>query len=103
MGLQRSIQCAEYAPFTSAEQMLARAKQAFPAYPDAVLRRLPQTTNIFTDCGQWDVPAADPGLVQPVHTDVPTLLVRGLDPITPPSWAAVTARTIPEWHPVGVP
>lgn len=79
------------------------AKQAFPAYPDAVLRHLPQTTNIFTDCGQWDVPAADPGLVQPVHTDVPTLLVRGPRPDHPAELGRRRGPDHPECHPVGVP
>ena len=68
-----------------------------------VRNRCWHATNIFTDCGQWDVPAADPGLVQPVHTDVPTLLVRGPRPDHPAELGRRRGPDHPECHPVGVP
>jgi pimeloyl-ACP methyl ester carboxylesterase len=95
-GLQWGVQCSEYVPFTTLKQMLADAKQALPAFPDEVLSLLPQTPYVFSDCEKWDVKPAGRRVTAPTHSDVPVLLVSGaLDPITPPSWAATAARTLP--------
>jgi hypothetical protein len=49
-GLQWGVQCSEYVPFTSPERMLVDARRALPAFPDAVLLLLPQTSYVFSDC-----------------------------------------------------
>ncbi len=95
-GLQLGVQCREYVPLTSQEQMRAVGKAALPDYPDAVLSLLPQTPYVFTDCAAWDVPSAGPGLTTPARSDVAVLLVSGaLDGITPPSFAETAASSLP--------
>jgi hypothetical protein len=61
-GLQLGVQCREYVPLTSQDQMRAAGKQALPDFPDAVLSLLPQTPYVFSDCAAWRVPSAGPGL-----------------------------------------
>jgi pimeloyl-ACP methyl ester carboxylesterase len=95
-GLQLGVQCREYVPLTSQEQMRTVGKQALPDFPDAVLSLLPQTPYVFTDCAAWNVPSAGPGPTAPARSDVPVLLVSGaLDGITPPSFAETAASTLP--------
>ena len=95
-GLQLGVQCREYVPLTSQEQMRAVGKAALPDYPDAVLSLLPQTPYVFTDCAAWDVPSAGPGSTTPARSDVAVLLVSGaLDGITPPSFAETAASSLP--------
>jgi pimeloyl-ACP methyl ester carboxylesterase len=94
-GLAYGVFCREQAAFTSAAQVAARAKQALPTFPDAVLALVPQLPYPFTDCAAWTVPAAGAAVHQPATTDVPTLLLSGsLDAITPPRWADVAASTL---------
>ena len=39
------------------------------------------------DCDVWRAPPADPSVTDPVHSEVPTLILAGrFDPITPPEW-----------------
>jgi pimeloyl-ACP methyl ester carboxylesterase len=95
-GLQLGVQCREYVPLTSLEQMRAEGKRALPDFPDAVLSMLPQTPYVFSDCAAWNVPSAPPGLSNPTRSDVPVLLVVGaFDGITPPSFAEIAGRSLP--------
>ena len=44
-------------------------------------------------CAAWKIPSSDPATRAPVRSAVPTLILAGeLDPITPISWAEITAR-----------
>ena len=95
-GLQLGVQCREYVPLTSREQMRDAGKEALPEFPDAVLSLLPQTPYVFSDCLAWDVGPAPPGLNAPVRSDVPVLLVSGaLDAVTPPMFAEIAANALP--------
>jgi hypothetical protein len=66
-GLQLGVQCREYVPLTSQEQMRTVGKQALPDFLDAVLSLLPQTPYVFSDCAVWNVPSAGPGLTAPAR------------------------------------
>jgi pimeloyl-ACP methyl ester carboxylesterase len=95
-GLQLGVQCREYVPLTSQEQMRKVGKEALPDFPDAVVSLLPQTPYVFSDCAAWNVPSAGPGLTAPARSDVPVLLVSGaLDGITPPAFAETAADSLP--------
>lgn len=95
-GLQLGVQCREYVPLTSQEQMRAVGKAALPDFPDAVLSLLPQTPYVFSDCAVWNVPSAGQGLTAATRSDVPVLLVSGaLDGITPPGFAETAASSLP--------
>jgi pimeloyl-ACP methyl ester carboxylesterase len=72
-----SVDCAD-------KQRLQRATEA------EVLARDPMMTSFFTlspeRCDLWDVPSVDASFNEPVHSDVPTLVLAGeYDPITPPA------------------
>lgn len=95
-GLQLGVQCREYVPLTSQEQMRAVGKAALPDFPDAVLSLLPQTPYVFSDCAVWNVSSAGQGLTAATRSDVPVLLVSGaLDGITPPGFAETAASSLP--------
>ena len=95
-GLALGVQCREYVPLTSQEQMGAEGKKALPDLPDAVLSLLPQTPYVFSDCAAWNVLPAKRNLSIPARRDIPVLLVSGaFDGITPPSFAEIAASTLP--------
>jgi pimeloyl-ACP methyl ester carboxylesterase len=86
-GLFLSILCREEYPFTDRE----RAAEA-PFY----LRGLRwDLSNEVAECEAWDVPAAPAAFKEPVRSDVPTLLLVGrFDPITPPRYTRLAAKTL---------
>jgi len=47
-------------------------------------------------CAIWAVPPSPADVRTPVRSRTPALLLSGeLDPVTPPAWAALAARTLP--------
>jgi pimeloyl-ACP methyl ester carboxylesterase len=47
-------------------------------------------------CERFPHGAAPPGFAEPVRSEAPTLLLSGeADPVTPPEWAALAAKTLP--------
>lgn len=91
-GLAFGVFCSEHAAFGSPEEMLAAGRAVLPDFPDAVLSLSPQAPWIFSDCAQWDVPAADRAVQTPVASDVPALLISGnLDAVTAPPNADAVA------------
>jgi pimeloyl-ACP methyl ester carboxylesterase len=66
-------------------------KQRLERSPEAdVMARDPMMTSFFTlspeRCDLWDVPSVDASFNEPVHSDVPTLVLADeYDPITPPA------------------
>ncbi len=54
----------------------------------------------FADmCETWDVPAAEERLLQPLVSDIPTLVLSGaFDPVTPPAYAERVASTLTNAH-----
>lgn len=95
-GLALGVQCREYVPRTSQQQMRADGKKALPDFPAAVLSLLPQTPYVFSDCATWDVPRAQPDVADAARSDIPVLLVAGaFDGITPPSFAEMAANSLP--------
>jgi pimeloyl-ACP methyl ester carboxylesterase len=95
-GLKFGVLCGEFAPFTTAEAMAAAAHQALPGFPPEVLAILPQFGRPMDDCPVWKVGAADPSIADPVHSDLPVLVLAGtFDAITRASLADVVAKTLP--------
>jgi pimeloyl-ACP methyl ester carboxylesterase len=46
-------------------------------------------------CDTWGAGTASPVENQPVHSDIPTLVLAGsFDPITPPAWSQFVAQTL---------
>lgn len=89
-GMNLSVVCAEYAPFTSAEAAGALA-QGVP--PEISLTFNP--ARYLAACPLWGVPAAPKSEAEPVHSDIPTLVLAGaFDPSTPPAWGQHVASTL---------
>jgi pimeloyl-ACP methyl ester carboxylesterase len=87
-GMHESVQCSEELPFDHSADL------------DAVLKQYPQYGALaakgeFALCANWGVPAADAKENEAVTSDIPTLIFSGgFDPITPPAWAELTAKTL---------
>ena len=83
-GMRASVWCAEAWPF-SERSRASRPGPALGGYESAAVAP--------PICNEWDVPARPADFVQPVSSDVPTLLVGGeFDPATPPQWGVRAAR-----------
>lgn len=88
-ALNRSVLCAEDVAFWHAADFAAS-----PALFHVLQSELRQELNQV--CAVWPHAKLDPKVKQPLHSDIPTLLLSGaLDPVTPPSNAAQLAATLP--------
>ncbi len=88
-GMYYSVLCAEDADFSPSDQNLTGVR---PQIAEAE-KRSPQA--FLNTCKMWDVPPLDPSVDEPVHSDIPTLVLSGeFDPITPPVYAQAAAKTL---------
>jgi pimeloyl-ACP methyl ester carboxylesterase len=85
-ALHYSVTCAEDVPrVTRAERI--------NGVDDERVRSLARRT--LAVCDQWPKGTYPPDFTQPVTSDVPVLLLSGgLDPVTPPAYAAEVAKTL---------
>jgi pimeloyl-ACP methyl ester carboxylesterase len=88
LGLLFSIVCAEDAPAIAPGEMESAARNTFlGASVGQVFERI---------CKIWPRQELPARYREPVRSDKPVLLLSGeLDPVTPPSWAAEAAKTLP--------
>lgn len=83
-----SVDCADNGPFNR-EQFMRQLGQ-FPLVAD--LRRHDWD---YGACRDWPVEDVGEAFREPVHSDVPTLLLAGeFDPVTPPQWAYQGAESL---------
>lgn len=88
-GMYYSVQCNEELSFNSREE-LENSDLAFPEQLDVF-----GDASLFDACEIWDSGKADPIENEPVVSDIPTLVMAGqFDPVTPPSYAEETAKTL---------
>ncbi len=94
-GMAFSVQCSEEVPFVVRDDLLTSAA----AYPEPIRQYIHERL-LFTDlspelCQAWLVAHPDPIENQPVHSDIPTLvLAGGYDPVTPPAWSREAASNL---------
>jgi pimeloyl-ACP methyl ester carboxylesterase len=91
-GMYLSVECAEDAPFATADAI----NKALDALPPS-LRALvgPRALTEPDPCKAWPVPAVPAAEKQPISSAIPTLLFEGgLDPITPVTYGAAAAETL---------
>jgi pimeloyl-ACP methyl ester carboxylesterase len=94
-GLQWGVLCREMVGRTTPDLVSADGKRVLPDFPDVVTDRPSMFPWSFSDCAQWDVPAASDAVVRVVTSDVPVLLTSGaFDGTAPPSYAAEQAETL---------
>ncbi|HUF54844.1 MAG TPA: alpha/beta fold hydrolase [Dehalococcoidia bacterium] len=80
-GMYFSVQCAEEAPFTDREAVVAAAE----AHPRLSEFSEYAARSIFASCDEWQAPPAPASENEPVNSPVPALVLAGqFDPITPP-------------------
>jgi pimeloyl-ACP methyl ester carboxylesterase len=88
LGVYLTVLCRDEAPFID-RAALARQVGGDPAF-EAVFVRNPY----LAACNEWSVPPADPTVHQPVHTEVPQLLLLGrFDSFSPLPVAKEAAKT----------
>jgi pimeloyl-ACP methyl ester carboxylesterase len=88
LGQFLSVTCADFMPAVD----IVRARQSGLGTFAGSYRAEQQAAA----CAVWGVPPAARDFRRPVRSRVPALLVSGeLDPVTPPAWAALAARTLP--------
>ena len=89
-GMTTSVICYEEEPFNDPSAIEAAVEETIdlldPRYYEEAV----------DDCAIWDIEGAGPIENQPVHSDVPALIIAGaFDPITPVSNAEMVAAAMP--------
>ncbi len=91
-GMYNSVQCAEDVPFGTPAQLnaaLAEHPELSAAFGGAA------ADDIFDLCQDWGTRPADAVENEPVHSDIPALILGGqYDPVTPPAWGQMAAETL---------
>jgi pimeloyl-ACP methyl ester carboxylesterase len=94
-GVAYGVWCSEWLPFESPRQEMKKAKQAFPGFPDKVLRQAPQLTFMRDICKAWNVPRAAKSIRDVTRGKIPTLALTGtFDAQTGARWGAYAARPL---------
>ncbi len=90
--MQFSVECAEETPFADQAVAVANAEKTPAALREALIA---QVEKAFAECALWDVREAHAIENEAVVSDIPTLVFNGeLDPITPPEWGELAAKTL---------
>ena len=90
-GMRYSVWCQEEMTFESLETALALSNGLPSVFRDTFI-----DTYDWVVCDSWQAGAADPIENEAVASDIPTLIFAGrYDPITPPEWARLAAKTLP--------
>ena len=85
-GMRFSVWCREALPFSERSRR-RRPEPTLGGLESAAIR--PEL------CAAWDVPSLGVDFIDPVISDVPTLIVAGeFDPLTPPAWGERAAETL---------
>lgn len=88
LGLFMSVVCTEDFPRIAPGELADSGRGTFLGAAWA--------RGVLAPCRSWPRKPLPEGYHRPVRSDVPTLLISGaLDPVTPPEWAEVAARTLP--------
>jgi pimeloyl-ACP methyl ester carboxylesterase len=89
-GLYWTTTCADEIPFET-----GTPEQPGLAGVPTVLRDHFSARYVVNVCGPWNVPASDAAESQAVASGIPTLVLSGsFDPVTPPRYAELAARTL---------
>jgi pimeloyl-ACP methyl ester carboxylesterase len=93
-GMYYSVQCGEEASFSSTQTIATTSATVLPRLQIAI-NQYP----IFPICALWGATKAADIENKPVVSDIPTLILEGdNDPITPPAWGQLAAKTLSKSH-----
>ena len=88
LGMHNSVMCSEDVPYFDDRQIDEAALEASYIGPM-------QLESLEAMCSVWPVGPVDSGFREPLSTDIPVLLLSGTaDPITPPAYADLAARSL---------
>ncbi|UCD08109.1 MAG: alpha/beta fold hydrolase [Dehalococcoidales bacterium] len=91
-GMHYSVQCNEELPFTTQEDITASLEE-YTEIREYLEDSLEESS--LAICEYWTGTTPDPVENEPVHSDIPTLILSGeFDPITPPAWGRLAAETL---------
>ncbi len=86
-----SVQCHEEVPFAD-RAVVAAGPSRHPELAENLEAQLVDGPGAFDTCALWGAGTAPPVEDEPVHSDVPTLVVGGqFDPVTPNAWGQAVA------------
>jgi pimeloyl-ACP methyl ester carboxylesterase len=89
MGMFYSVECHDEAAFNPPE-LVEASINAHPQLGNFVAYR-----SDLAVCAVWETAKSDPIEDEPVHSDIPTLVLAGeYDPTTPPYWGQMAAETL---------
>lgn len=89
-GMYFSVFCAQYSDFSADNLDLTGIR---PFIADSIASEMEELEG---GCDVWEVEPLPSTISDPVESDIPVLLLSGrFDPITPPSFAAAAAETLP--------
>jgi pimeloyl-ACP methyl ester carboxylesterase len=92
-GMFYAVECYEETPFADLDAAYDLAAGLHPLLADLLLQDVVQTLDA---CALWLAEQAPAQEAEPVHSDLPTLILAGeYDPVTPPAWARLAAETLP--------
>jgi pimeloyl-ACP methyl ester carboxylesterase len=92
-GMYNSVICHEEYIFSDYETAEARLVAEAPEALEAAL--LQPVADLFQVCSFWGAGSAGAVENEPVHSDIPVLILAGqYDHATPPEWATLTAATL---------
>ncbi|MCP4141732.1 MAG: alpha/beta fold hydrolase [Chloroflexi bacterium] len=92
-GMGYAVVCAEEYPFLEEKALPDNSGD----WSNAVKEIIGETPEPYTSalCPTWDVPAAEELEIQPVESDIPTLILAGdVDIATPPAWSILAGETL---------
>ena len=96
-GAHYTLVCAEDLSYPAGEPRQATEGDITP-HVAAAFREIVKATH--ADCQSWDVPVTKAARIQPVTSDIPSLLLSGAyDPVTPSVWGNFAAEHLENsWH-----
>jgi pimeloyl-ACP methyl ester carboxylesterase len=93
-GMHHSVECFEEIPFVTGEVVAAATRGVTPRLLRFGLAAFVDASRAV--CGFWDVRPAGALENEAVRSSIPTLILSGEhDPVTPPEYARLVARTMP--------
>lgn len=91
-GMHQTIACREWAPVVSRKAMV---KAHLDVGTPFALGILPRQQALYKTCRGWPSEPPDPSELEPVASDIPTLILVGeFDPVTPRANAELAARSL---------
>jgi pimeloyl-ACP methyl ester carboxylesterase len=92
-AMNSTVECADEVLFNDQKKALASVKDAPEALQVSLENEVRQQ---FEECEIWKVLANPTNFKDPVTTSLPVLVLNGaLDPVTPPVWGELAAKTLP--------